>query len=388
MNGRFSILLAAAVAYACVVDACWAQTPAVAPPAVAPPSYQFPPIGAGAQTAPVFPPLSGAPSDTAPNYGPASNYAIPPSYSVAPGVAAPMVAPAAYNAAAAPGPLLASPPYTPPGPAPTQPGYVMAPPYGQGYVIGPPEPTPTIVNPKALSNWYTEVDYFHWNERVGGADFVNEAGTLFTLGYERRFSDERIRVQFFDGDMAYHGGIQFADGSSEASTSRTRYLGGSAEYEHLLEPAGFSGDFYLGLGTRAWIRDIRGSFGVLGDWSDEAQETWWTLYPYLGFEWKHELTERLQFYTNMRAGLTALGYDYSNVYQIAVYPKLGVVGELEAGVRGEHLSLTADAQVFTWSRSADQLFTTTDSSGNLQFYTVDQPTSTMFLLGGKLSYSY
>jgi hypothetical protein len=198
-----------------------------------------------------------------------------------------------------------------------------------------------------------------------------------------------VRGEFFDGDMAYHGGLQLPGGSIEPSTSRTRYLGFRGEYEHLLEPPAWP-DFalMLGLGTRFWIRDIRGGFGDFGDWSDESQETWWTLYPYLGLEFKRDLNNGLQLYTTARAGVTAVSYNYSNSYQLPVYPKLGVVAGWELGLRGPHLSLASTVEVMTWSRSADQSFSTVGSSGNLMLGAVDQPASTMLLLGGKLGWAY
>ena len=47
----------------------------------------------------------------------------------------------------------------------------------------------------AQASWYTRVEYFHWNERIAGQDFVNEGGALFTLGYSRQIGIERYRAE-------------------------------------------------------------------------------------------------------------------------------------------------------------------------------------------------
>jgi hypothetical protein len=250
-------------------------------------------------------------------------------------------------------------------------------------------PDSTSFEKLVQSSWYTRVDYFHWNERVGSADFVNESGALFTLGYERRIGSERFRAEFFAGDMRYDGGLQLDDGSTEPATSRTRYRGFGGEYEHLCEPTWWpDGMFLLGIGSRFWIRDIRGGFGAFSDWSDETQETWWTLYPYVGLERWWSLGSGLELFSSLRVGTTALTYNYSNAYNLPVYPRLGVVGGLEFGLRGQRLSLSGSCEVMTWAQSADQYFSSTDSNGNFIIAAVNQPTSTMFLLGGKLGYSF
>ena len=69
----------------------------------------------------------------------------------------------------------------------------------------------------------------------------------------------------------------------------------------------------------------QGRLRRLGDWSDETQETWWTLYPYLGLEIKRPLRDGLVLYSSMRVGATVVTYNYSNAYNLPVYPRMGVV---------------------------------------------------------------
>ncbi len=54
------------------------------------------------------------------------------------------------------------------------------------YQVAPPAPpaaAPAFAERFRESSWYTRIDYFHWNERLDDADFVNEYGTPVT--YER-----------------------------------------------------------------------------------------------------------------------------------------------------------------------------------------------------------
>jgi hypothetical protein len=239
------------------------------------------------------------------------------------------------------------------------------------------------------SNWYTRIDYFHWNERIGSMDFVNESGALYTLGYMRRFGQQRFRTELFGGSMNYDGGIQFDDGTSEPLTTRTRYLGGLVEAEHLIEPTWWpQGAFFVGVGSRFWIRDIRSGFGSLGDFCDETQETWWTLYPYLGLQHAYALQNGLEWYGSARVGVTAATYNFSNAYNLPVYPRLGGMGNLELGLRGARLSVSGTFGIMSWSRSAREQFSTTDSNGTFVIASVYQPNSTLITVGGKVSYSF
>ncbi len=91
--------------------------------------------------------------------------------------------------------------------------------------------------------------------------------------------------------------IQMPDGSweDEPLTSTTRYLGARGEYEHLLQPSGWTnGAFFVGLGNRLWFRDLRDSTGAWGDYSYGYEEAWWTIYPYVGVEAKRPLGNGLE----------------------------------------------------------------------------------------------
>jgi hypothetical protein len=103
---------------------------------------------------------------------------------------------------------------------------------------------------------------------------------------------------------------------------------------------------------------------------------------------KRPLQSGLELYSSMRVGATVVTYNYSNAYNLPVYPRLGVVAGLEFGLRGPSLSLCASCEVMTWSQSANQSFYGTDSNGNPIIGAVNQPNSTMLLVGGKFGYTF
>lgn len=251
-----------------------------------PTSVNLPPSDPGAGGPP---PGSGPPSYPPPSYPPSS---YPPS---------------SYPAPSYPPPTYPTPSVPPSYPQPYPPPSNFGPAYPPVAASDTPLPPPTVIatpfEKPAESSWYTRVDYFHWNERAGGTDFVNEFGALYTLGYQRRIGCQRFRVEVFGGDMTYDGGLQWPNGVIEPDTSSTRYLGCRGEYEYLCEPTWWpEGTFFLGVGSRFWIRDIEAGFGVWGDFGEETQETWWTLYPYVGLEIKRPLQSGLEIYTSMHSG--------------------------------------------------------------------------------------
>ena len=160
-----------------------------------------------------------------------------------------------------------------------------APSYASPTQVYPQMAAAAVLAPPA--SWYTRVDYFHWNEKVGGADFVNESGALFTLGYQRRSGFERYRAELFGGEVHYDGYGQFDGGGIEETLpSNTGYLGLRGEYEMVWEPAAWNGQlaFLAGLGSRFWFRDLHDGTTQEGYPVYGYKETWWTFYPYLGAE--------------------------------------------------------------------------------------------------------
>lgn len=203
------------------------------------------------------------------------------------------------------------------------------------------------------STWYTREEYFHWNERLDGADFVNEYGLLITLGYQRRVGAERYRAELFGGTMHYDGGAQFEDGSTEPLISKTGYLGARGEYDLLIEPDWLpKTSLLLGVGTRFWFRDLRDGMTESGVPVLGYLETWWTIYPYLGVETRRVLDSGPEFFVSSRIGCTALTFEHATFFDAVLNPKTGITGQLEAGLRGRHFFCSAVSEVLTWRESA------------------------------------
>ena len=253
--------------------------------------------------------------------------------------------------------------WPPPGASMGQPAYLAAPPsppaaqlapnpnaFDVGWTNwgGPPSsPAPPVVaavpapliNPHE-STWYYRLETFHWNERSGGADFVNEYGPISTVGYLHRSGIERFRFELFGGTVAYDGSAQWVDDQnllqSEAfhQSNGTNYLGCRGEYDLLIEPTAWSNlRFVLGVGNRFWVRDLQDT--VTPDlFVSGYQEFWWTFYPYIGLETKTSDDPGLQFVGSLRAGFTPLNFQYATLTDpdyprggSVVYPRCGFTAQ-------------------------------------------------------------
>ncbi|MGD0283944.1 MAG: hypothetical protein ABSB95_16555 [Dissulfurispiraceae bacterium] len=215
---------------------------------------------------------------------------------------------------------------------------------------------PALGNRLVESTWYTRVDYFHWNEQMDSMAPVNEYGTLLTLGYMRRIGIERFHVAVFGATMRYQGYGQFEndDGSyyTEPLSSATGYLGALGEYDLHIEPDCCPDiSFFVGIGTRFWIRDLKDGVSDYGNPVPGYQETWWTIYPYLGLEKKRLLNGGWEFYYAGRIGCTAMTYQFASIGYVPLYPKAGLTGQLEIGLRGQTAFISAFTEIMTWSQS-------------------------------------
>jgi hypothetical protein len=207
---------------------------------------------------------------------------------------------------------------------------------------------------------------------MDGTDFVNESGALYTLGYFHRFGQERIRLELFGGEMHYSG----ADLDNSAPlASHTDYLGCKGEYDLLMEPSWWpQGTFLLGLGNRFWVRGIRDGVDALGNPVEGCQESWWTLYPYVGVETKRP-AGALEWYASGKIGVTAVSYNLSTIGYLPVFPRAGMMGQVELGVRGQRLGIAGYFEGLSWSQSGQ-------NDGWIQ------PDSRMYTVGGKISYTF
>lgn len=246
--------------------------------------------------------------------------------------------------------------------------------------VGPVDPSNVLEETLRQSNWYTRVDYFHWSEHVQGEKLLDENGVLWTLGYQRRSGNERFRGEFFNGDVGYSSRVDYSDGSSEPLESHTNYMGVRGEYDLLLDrPIEAPWSFFGGIGTRLWIRDLPDDVTASGTFVTGYQETWWTVYPYLGIEGSRRLsadraTERSMFWSG-RLGYTAITYEHGSLQDLRLYPKPSVLGSLECGYRGSHLFLSGCVDWMNWRQSSEM-------RGWIQ------PTSSQLTLGLKLGFQF
>ena len=105
------------------------------------------------------------------------------------------------------------------------------------------------------------------------------------------------------------------------------------------------------------------------------QETWWTMYPYLGLETHRRLSDDLDFYSESRIGTTALTYQFASINDRPLWPKAGVFANMEIGLRGPRFFIAGRAEVMTWSPSS----VVQDSY---------QPNSVMYTAGGRLGFMF
>ena len=273
-------------------------------------------------------------------------------------------------------------------PATAAPGTWSSPSAVQTQVYPPPAAVPETEKP-APAGWYTRVEYYQWNERIGGADFVTEDGALTTVGYTRQIGIERFRAEVFGGTVHYE---------SYGEDSNTGYLGLRGEYEMVLAPAAWEGRaaFLVGLGSRLWVRDLHDD---PGNGISGYQETWWTIYPFIGLESRLRLGSDLELYSESRVGATVMTYqfcstgtvicaDSANPWNPAnppfvadrpLWPKPGIVANAEIGFRGPRFFAAARVEVMSWSPSSDEVSVA---------QVVNQPNSVMFTAGGRVGFMF
>jgi hypothetical protein len=221
------------------------------------------------------------------------------------------------------------------------------------------------------------MEYFHWNERVAGSDFVNESGAFYTLGYMHRLGVERYRVELFGGDIHYSGATQGDDTPPDAISSNTGYLGLNGQYELVLSPPNW-GDHtavLVGVGSRFWIRDLHDGTSVSGYPYYGYDEIWWTMYPFLGLESSRPTGSGWDMFSDFRCGPTCLTYQNVSINTRPLWPKCGVYAQGEVGLRDQHFFVEGFAEFMNWGQSSEV-------EGSFQ------PKSTMYGLGARTGVTF
>ncbi len=246
----------------------------------------------------------------------------------------------------------------------------------QQMVIEPEEIVDAELGPQRLRACYVRLDAFHWSEEFESLELVDESGMLVTIGYGQRIGNARLRVELFGGQMDYQGYAQNAYAIIPYEQSDgTSYLGFRGEFEFLLEPRSWlKNRIVLGIGSRCWRRDLHDGQLPTGHTVAGYEETWVTLYPYVGIETKESMEPGLHFFTSARLGLTPYTYEHISVGE-SLSPKCGTMGRLELGLRGERFLGSVLMEIMTWEKSniVDGYF---------------QPSSSMATLGGRVAYRY
>ena len=243
-------------------------------------------------------------------------------------------------------------------PADVSPLPVSADPWGTAEISAPVNPSPAVVCSQPVerlveSAWSGRIDYFHWNERLDGRDFVNEDGPLVTLSYVRRVGPERFRAELFGGSVGYGAEIEYRDGTTEPLSSHTNYMGLRGEYDLVYDPDWWPvASLLAGVGTRFWFRDLPDTTTASGERIWGYQETWWTVFPYVGLETRGAPDAcDLEFFGSARIGATAITYEHVSWDDVTLYPKMGVMARLELGLRGPRLFLSGYFEAMTWGES-------------------------------------
>jgi hypothetical protein len=225
---------------------------------------------------------------------------------------------------------------------------------------------------------YAGFDYSNWEEPKGGfSSPANEFGALFTVGIQRTSGPARLRFELFEGDMNFNGSVYPYD---FPMNSQSKILGFRTEFELLRDANCFGWQdvvAYAGIGTRFWIRDIQAGFApLMGGWLTGCQETWWTLYPYMGLEKTWHIDTGGDVFASGRLGCTSFTYECNSEFgPQSFFPAPGLTGQVECGFRYEGLLCSVYFEGMGWGPSAT-------------VHTMSERSATMFETGLKLGIVY
>jgi len=206
----------------------------------------------------------------------------------------------------------------------------------------------TIVVWRPETTFYARADYFEWRETADRYRLLRETGVLATVGMLRRRDFSRFRVEVFGSRVDYDGATM--DG--EPFKSNTDYLGFQAQFD-LLWPLQFEPNtaLVLGVGTRLWNRKLLDGQTASGTQVTGYEETWWTLYPYIGLESRCPTGKNSELFASVLMGFSTFTYEFVPEFDVALYPKLGPVVQAEFGVQGGWLMVSGFVQVMKWYAS-------------------------------------
>jgi len=160
--------------------------------------------------------------------------------------------------------------------------------------------------------------------------------------------------ELFGGTMSFSAALTDT-GTPDPFESSTSYIGLRSEYEHLWNVYDDWPTVFLGIGTRAWVRDIRDATSQSGVDVAPGQQTWWTIYPYVGLEKKWLRPNGSELFFSGRLGATVLTYQRTQwPDDPAFYPRPGITGQVELGWRTPRFFVSGYFEAMSWQNSQDE----------------------------------
>lgn len=228
------------------------------------------------------------------------------------------------------------------------------------------------------STWYTRIDYFQWQETFDGERYRINEGVAPTLGWQQRGGRQRYRFDVFGARPDYDASL-----NGEIISNVTDYLGLRGEYELMWEPPKWPHlSLFAGVGSRYFVRstpDIIAQGMLISGY----QQSWWTFYPYVGYETRRTMKTNGELYASCRVGMTAFTREHVSSSDLVLFPRPNIMLQSEIGWRGPRLSLACFTELMKWSVSPQVL-----NDDREVLHLVRQPQSAMITLGGKIAWSY
>ena len=199
--------------------------------------------------------------------------------------------------------------------------------------------------------WYARVDYYEWRESIDSVRLLRETGPLVTIGFFHRDEVSRFRAEIFGGRVDYDGHTM--DG--ELLETNTDYIGFRAQCDLIWPLRTDAGTgFLVGLGTRLWNRNLADSQTASGVEVIGYNETWWTVYPYVGLESRQPMGTASELFATLIFGYTAFTHESVPEFDVILYPKMGPMIQAECGIQGQWISVSAFFEVMQWYTSDTQ----------------------------------
>jgi hypothetical protein len=205
-----------------------------------------------------------------------------------------------------------------------------------------------------VEEWYLypSLQYFTWEEFIGGKRLVKEDGPLFAVGGGVTFDLYRkslllkAKGEMFGGDVDYDGQTQ-RDSTNPAMSERPLatsvvYFGSKLESDLGWRMATRAGSFepFGGLGYRWWMRALQNSTATDANGNPFPvggyTEWWHTVYTRLGLSWAFTVNSDLTLFAEGGGIYSFLNRniaDFPGVGNVTIKPEPRWSGFAEAGLK-------------------------------------------------------